>query len=121
SNIRVDESNLTPTANTRDLSGFILTTEVPLQTTIGETHVVFLDKGAQDGVRTGNTFTVVHSGDGLDPTVSRDGMPLEPVASLLVVDVRESVSAAVVLRSLREVAVGDRVEMRQVGAGGDAP
>lgn len=115
--------------NRKDLSGVILTSDINGQTTIGESHVVFIDKGARDGVAAGNTFTVVHSGDGLlaiDTMTSGaggGGMPLEPVATLLVVDVRETASAAIVVRSLREVSVGDRVEMRApggtAGAGGD--
>ncbi len=120
---------VTPVANTRELSGVILATEVPHTTWSAEEQVVFLDKGARDGVERGNTFVVVQAGDGLDEmalggrTWSRT-LPREVVAQLMVFDVREDASAAVVVKSLREVGIGDEVEMHPTvplpGAGGDA-
>jgi hypothetical protein len=44
---------------------------------------------------------------------------VEPVGDLLVVDVKEQASAALVTRSLKELLIGDRVEMRpETGSGG---
>lgn len=121
---------VSPAPNTRDVSAVVLTTEIPNQQEIGESHVVFLDKGAKAGVAEGNTFTIIHAGDGLQRLTLGAArrnidaeMPREPVATLVVFDVRDDASAAVVVKSLREVKVGDRAEMLALpqlpAAGGD--
>jgi hypothetical protein len=116
--------------NETDLAGVVLTTQVPGLAFTGENHVVFIDKGAADGVKDGNTFTVVQAGDGLEQLTlpghlaDRHSGPPEPVATLIVFNVSEHSSAALVVKSLREVNTGDRVEMKRAsvaatGAGGD--
>lgn len=109
--------------NTRDLTGHILAAQVDIMTMLGEQHVVFVDKGRVDGVEEGNVFRVVRSGDlyGLAPgAIPNDpSFPKEIVGDLMVIDVKETTSTALVTRSLRELAIGDRVEMRAAaGAGG---
>lgn len=121
---------VSPVPNTLDLTAVVLATEIPNQQEIGESHVVFIDRGSQDGVVEGNTFTIVHSGDGLDRLSIGDNlreseaaMPMEPVATLMVFDVRDDASAAMVVKSLREVKVGDTAMMRAatplLGMGGE--
>jgi LysM domain len=108
--------------NRRAVDGRIIGSQVDVVTQVGEHHVVFLDKGASDGVEEGNVFTVVRSGDqyGHDPLAPTwdGGLPVERVGDLLVVDVKEKASAALVTRSLKELMVGDRVEMRPDGGSG---
>jgi hypothetical protein len=48
-------------------------------------------------------------------------VPEENVGLLLVVDTREHISTAVVVKSIRELQAGDFVEMRAAGSGGGAP
>jgi hypothetical protein len=91
---------------------------------MGEHHVVFVDRGQADGLEEGNVLTVVRSGDlyARDPYAAPwdPSLPKEPVGSLLVIDVKEKASAALVTRSLTELVIGDRFEMRaDVGAGGN--
>jgi hypothetical protein len=101
-----------PKENTRNVKGWVLATLVPLQPIFGEQHVVFIDKGSKDGVEEGNTFSVLRRGDPLydndDPTV----FPVEDVATILIIDVKENASTGLVTRSIRELTLGDRVEMR---------
>jgi hypothetical protein len=107
--------------NELEVRGRIIGGQVPVLTLFGENHVVFLDKGSADGVQEGNTFKVVRAGDPYgepklpvwDPT-----LPMESIAELLVFDVKEKASAALVLRGLREVVIGDRVLMRPAGGAG---
>lgn len=119
------DRHIRPVANRKELAGIVLATEIANQVWIGESHVVFVDQGSEQGVEQGNTFTVVQSGDGLKELElagrhqGTSGLPVEPIATLLVFDVRARTSAAMVVKSLREVGVGDRVEMRAGGAGGD--
>lgn len=105
-----------PKANAKSLQGYIVTTPVEILTQLAEHHVVFVDKGKADGVEEGNRFVVVRAGDprGSKETIPAwdSTLPIEDVGSLLVVDVKEHASAALVTRSLSELAPGDRVEMR---------
>jgi hypothetical protein len=112
-------------ANRVGLKGRIIATQADIITMVGEHHVVFVDKGQADGVEEGNLLTVVRSGDLYDrepykaPWDSR--LPKEDVGHLLVIDVKERASAALVTKSLMELIVGDRVEMRseEAGSGGN--
>jgi hypothetical protein len=109
--------------NRRALAGRIIASQADIITMVGEHHVVFVDKGHADGVEEGNVFTVVRSGDlyGRDPYQAPwdDRLPKEDVGHLLIIDVKDRASAALVTRSLKELVVGDRVEMRsEAGAEG---
>ncbi|HSD20402.1 MAG TPA: LysM peptidoglycan-binding domain-containing protein, partial [Anaeromyxobacter sp.] len=114
-------------ANRRALEGMIVGGQVQVVTQLGEHHVVFIDRGAADGVEEGNVFTAVRAGDpyGRAPGAPAwdPSLPKEDVGEMLVIDVKERASAALVTRSMIELAVGDRVEMRATnssneGAGG---
>jgi hypothetical protein len=113
--------------NRQPLAGRIIAAQADGISQVGEHHVVFVDKGQTDGVEEGNVFTVVRSGDlyGRDPYAAPwdESLPKEDVGALLVIDVKERASAALVTRSLKELVVGDRVEMHaetagQLGSGG---
>jgi hypothetical protein len=105
--------------NAKKLDGVIVTSPIEVLTQFAEQQMVFVDRGKADGVEEGNRFVVVRAGDPYDAPVDRrswdETLPKEDVGSLLVIDVREHASAALVTRSLSELAAGDRVEMR-VGA-----
>ncbi|HET8541938.1 MAG TPA: LysM peptidoglycan-binding domain-containing protein [Anaeromyxobacter sp.] len=107
--------------NRQALDGKVIATRTDVVTVVGEHHVVFVDRGSRDGVEEGNVFTVIRSGDlyGKDPYQPPwdPSLPKEDVGNLLVIDVKERASAALVTRSLKELVVGDRVEMRAEGAG----
>jgi hypothetical protein len=107
--------------NRRALDGRIIGTRLDELSVFGEHHVVFVDRGSQDGVEEGNVFTVVRSGDmyGRDPYEPPwdPSLPKEDVGNLLVIDVKERASAALVTRSLKELLVGERVEMRAEDGG----
>jgi hypothetical protein len=108
--------------NRQALAAKIIATRLDELSMLGEHHVVFVDRGAKDGVEEGNLFTVIRSGDlyGKDPfkPPHDPALPKEDVGSLLVIDVKERASAALVTRSMKELLVGDRVEMRaEEGAG----
>ena len=110
--------------NRQALEGRIIAGQADVLTMLGEHHVVFIDRGEKDGVEEGNVFTVVRSGDLYDrnPYVAPwdERLPKEDVGHLLVIDVKEKASAALVTRSLEELVIGDRVEMRsEAGSGGN--
>ncbi len=115
--------------NQHQMHGVILAAQRDLVSEIGEHHMVFVDKGRVDGVEEGNVFTVVRSGDpygrAMNEIMRDPSLPKEDVGTLIVVDAQQASSAALVIRSLRELYVGDKVEMRSsappasAGAGGN--
>lgn len=129
------DKRVAPKPNTADVSGIIVQAVNPGISTFGETHEVFIDRGTADGVQEGNTFSVVRHGDGLTNKLVTEShaegaggakaagvkVPDENVGLLLVVDAKEHLSTAVVVKSIRELQAGDAVEMHTSGAGGGAP
>jgi hypothetical protein len=113
-------------SNKATLTGAIIGASQEILTQLGEHHVVFLDKGKDDGVEEGNLFKVVRAGDPYgSPMASAkwdSDLPKEDVGELLVIDVKDRASTALVTRSVVELYIGDRIEMRPdaAGSGGDA-
>jgi len=110
-------------ANATGMTGNIIGAQQEILTQLGEHHVVFLDRGKDDGVQEGNLFKVVRAGDPYGGPLTHadwdDSLPKEDVGDLLVIDVKDHASTALVTRSLVELYVGDRIEMRPEGAGGN--
>jgi hypothetical protein len=129
------DKRVAPKPNTADVSGIIVQAVNPQLSTFGEANEVFIDKGSADGVQDGNTFAVVRHGDGLTNVLvtmsyaegaggaeaANVKTPDEAVGLLLVVDTKEHLSTAIVVKSVRELQQGDVVEMHAAGAGGGAP
>ena len=126
------EKRIAPRANGADVVGRIVQNVNPGLTTYGEYQEVFIDRGVEDGVEEGNTFAVLRQGDGLNNAfvtksytggkqgarAAKVAVPEESVGLLLVVDARDHLSTAVVIKSIRELQAGDLVEMRGSGSGG---
>ena len=102
---------IAPRANEFDLKGYILETAESGEQEIGEHHVVYIDKGRADGVKLGNTFRAFMRGD--EYTRELAGLPNEEVGQLMVIDVQEKSSTAMVVRSLVELSAGQKIEMRK--------
>jgi hypothetical protein len=108
---------------TRDLDGRIVGTRMEVLTQIAEQNVVFIDKGSADGVEEGNLFKVIRSGDPFGLPLTKEqlsppndpNLPPEVLGELLVIDVKETTSTALVMRCRRELLIGDLVEMRMPG------
>lgn len=99
--------------NTREVKGVILLSLNRSIPALGEHHWVFIDKGSKDGVEEGNSFTVYKRGDPLKgDDVDADKMPPEVAGNLLVVDVKDHASEALIVRSLLELTEGDPVVMK---------
>jgi hypothetical protein len=109
-------------ANEKELKGYVIGTLVPFLSMVGEHHLVVLDRGSADGVQPGNTFTVTRQSneggeDFMNPSVEDTRYPKEDVATCMAVDVKEKATTCLLVRSLREIVWGDRVEMRPSGRG----
>jgi hypothetical protein len=126
------EKRIAPRANTADVVGRIVQNVNPGLSTYGEYQEVFIDRGLEDGVEEGNTFAVLRQGDGLNNAfvtksytggvqgarAAKANVPEENVGLLLVIDARDHLSTAIVVKSIRELQAGDLVEMRASGSGG---
>jgi hypothetical protein len=109
---------VTPTANSVEVRGYIVGAEVTQLTMYGENHLVFIDQGTEQGVQEGNVFDVVRREDGLFmPGEGKEEgkwdkkIPAEIWGRIMVVDARRTASTGVVIASLRELRRGDRVLM----------
>jgi hypothetical protein len=94
----------------------------------GDYQVVFVEGGAEQGVKVGNRFFIIRSGDEwrenliqsessagatLPDEDELDDYPEEIIAEGRVVNVRPESSALMITRSITEVVFGDRAEMRR--------
>ena len=103
-----------PRQNLIDLTGTVVDSLFELDE-LGQFHVVFIDRGAKDGVQVGNRFFVMRRGDGfLQLTREQDRkLPWEQIGEVLVVEARDRNSTAVITRSALEIRKGDRVVMQR--------
>lgn len=86
---------------------------------IGQGEMVFVDLGKGSGVEVGNRLFVVRRGDALPPqsqsTVGQDDrrFPARALGEVVVVEVGEKVSVALVTLAVQEMSVGDIVMMQK--------
>lgn len=87
----------------------------------GESQLMIIDKGSDDGVKVGNTFTIWRQHDALaqdnilNPSRIEDQWPKEDVGECVAFEVKSKVSICLVARSLRELVRGDHAEIRANG------
>jgi hypothetical protein len=114
-----------PTPNQTDLQGTIVA-QLEADQLIGARQVVFIDKGENDGVRTGNTMFAVRRGDAHPPPggrVSNRGLddrryPARAIGEVLIVQAGKQTSVGLVSLSIMEIEPGDLVIMRRAGSDG---
>lgn len=100
-------TRVAPVATTQEAKGYIVDTMGDALGPLGEYHVVFIDRGRNHGVQRGTVFSVMDRGDRF--THQRDNLPNEAIGELMVVDVQDAGSTAVVTFAARELSVGDKV------------
>ena len=106
---------IVPKPAEKELVGMVVGTLEPGRQLLGEHHYILIDKGEKDGVERGNTFVVMRRGGGklMKPHLGQNPeFPPEPVGRCVVADVKPEVSTCVVVRSLREMVIGDRAELK---------
>lgn len=119
-----------PVPNDRDTQGEVVAALRP-RSFHADQQIVFVDLGEEAGLRLGNRLFVVREADEWRrtfddlgqgeryvgehfPNADRpDEYPPEIIAEGRVVSLRPNTAALMVTRSVREVVIGDRVEMRQ--------
>ncbi len=94
-----------------EIKGFIIAA-VDDRKELSEGNMVYIDKGREDGVATGNVFKVYRDRNRInDPMRDKGtlGIPPMDLGSLMVLDAAEKTSSCVILNSLKLINVGDSV------------
>ena len=110
-------------ANDREiLNAYVVTPIHNFLTVTAEHQLIVIDKGADDGVKAGNVFTIWRQHDGLsqaaflDPTVREEEMPREDVGACMAFEVKSKATTCLLISTIREIVKGDHVEMRTAGS-----
>jgi len=98
----------------KDLNGYIVETQTGNKT-IAAGDVVFLDLGKANGLEQGNMLYVVRDvvPDQKFLDIPVDKLPTDVIGAVVVVDIGETTSTVLVVKSIDTIYRGDRVEMRK--------
>lgn len=104
--------DVSPVKNFVDLKGVILD-DLDGYSELGQHHLVFIDRGSEDGVQVGNRLSIARRGDGVTEfdEDELERFPLEPVGELLIIALQPHSATALITRSTLELKRGDRVFM----------
>lgn len=109
---------VSPRANDKEVKGAVLLKGAKRYTSNqSQSFLVLVDKGADDGVKVGNTFSFFRSGDTsnvrrhLFPADNDDDFPRELVGACMAIDVKSKVTACVLTYTLRELVPGDVADL----------
>ncbi len=91
-------------------------------TNMGEHQMVVIDKGSEDGVKVGTTFTFWRQHDPLPannlmrPALIDEAFPREDIGACVAFDVKKRASICLVSASIRDLVRGDHAEARVEGS-----
>lgn len=99
-------------ASARELDGFIVDSRMG-NLTIGAEDVVFLDLGKDQGLQVGNLLYVLRDVPPNPDHVTRDvgNLPKKVIGAVVVVDLGNRTSTALVVKSAEELVPGDQVKL----------
>ena len=103
------EPNIKIAETASDIKAVILTGYDPTAF-YGPSYIVYLDKGSNAGLETGNMLSVYRKGDGLDlldKKVKKNQLPFEMIGELVVMQVFAETSVAIITKSLTGLEAGD--------------
>lgn len=102
----------------RDVLGGQIVSGLPkFLNTFAEHEIIVIDRGSDQGVKVGNTFTIWRRHDALpqavvlDPTIQDEDLPREEVGSCVSMEVKSKATVCLLTRSIRELVRGDRAEI----------
>jgi hypothetical protein len=116
---RTQFKDVAPRPAERDLEGVIIAM-LGMDQIIGERMVIFIDRGADDGLKPGNQMRVLRRGDAYVGKMGPSGnagqddrrYPDNDLGQIIVVEVGKKSSIAFVTHTNHEVEIGDHVVMR---------
>jgi hypothetical protein len=111
-----------PRRSDREVKGGSIIKSVNGTTALGESFFVIIDKGADDGVKVGNFFTLTRSGNLGDigrffrPADNDPEFPREVVGRCVAMDVKSKATTCLLTNTLRELNLGDQATVEMAGA-----
>lgn len=80
---------------------------------LGQNDIVYIDRGADDGVMRGNVFIAYEPCEVIYDSVTRDKirLPEKILGNLVVLEARKETSVALVIETIEELAVGEHLYM----------
>lgn len=114
---------IAPRSNERAVKDAVIVADTRLAPTLlGEGQTVIVDKGADDGVKVGNVFTVFRQHDPLpleallQPSRLEEQFPIEDIGQCIAFEVKAKATICLVSRSIRDIVRGDHCEIRAPGS-----
>jgi hypothetical protein len=105
-----------PVTNDKDVIGRLIAILEPYSLAAAQ-QIVFVDRGREHGVREGNRFFAVEVRDrwraSRGEANDREGYPTEVLAEVRVIEARPQTSTCLITSSIRELKVGQKLEMRK--------
>lgn len=109
-----------PRASDIDLEGVVVAV-IGIDELIGDNHVVFIDRGSDDGVKVGHQFRIVRRGDAYAPNLGPTGgagrddqdYPEDVLAIVIVVEVAKKTAVGMVIEARQEIEIGDHAVIRK--------
>ncbi len=99
--------------NPKEVEGYIVESLNQETSTLSVHNIVYIDRGEQDGVTTGDSFYIVRQGDGLEGLLAKGRrditLPYQIVGKLVVSLPGEYVSEAIITEAAEVIELGDRV------------
>lgn len=92
----------------RDLSGYLIASRRG-QSTLGQFDLVYTDLGAANGLENGNLVYISRPRSGSEASISKLKLPDVLVGEAVIVEVKESTSAALILKAANTIKIGDRI------------
>ncbi len=116
---RTQFKDVAPRPAERNLEGVIIAI-LTMDHLIGDHMVIFIDRGADDGLKPGNQMRVLRRGDAYQAKMGPSGnagqddrkYPDNEIGQIIVVEVGKRSSIAFVTRANHEIEIGDHVVMR---------
>lgn len=110
--------------NERDVKDVFIVGEVRRYPVMfGEHSIIIMDKGADDGVKSGNVFTIYRQQDPdpqdalMAPSRLDERYPREDIGQCVAFEVKSKVTICLVTASIREFVPGDHAEIRAASSG----
>ncbi len=107
-----DQLSVSPKENLVEIEGVVVEALHEIEE-MGQYHIVLLDRGSKDGVQVGNRFFVRRRGDGFAESDDDSRFPWEQIGEVMVVQIQDHNSTAIVTRSELEIHRGDSIVMQR--------
>ena len=103
-----------PRPNKKDVDAYVIDSFAE-RANLATNDIVFVDRGARDGIEVGNRFVAFRRGDGYTDLApgEEDKLPWEPIAEIMVVEAKDRYSTGLIINTVKEIRIGEFCRMRR--------